>query len=166
MTLDITPVDDAPTSANSSVSVTEDTTYTFAASNFGFSDPDTGDSLGSVVIATLPSNGTIKLDGVAISANDVISKADIDANKLTYVPVANDDTDESFTFKVRDADGTASSNTATMTLDLQAVNDAPTASNNTVTATEDNSYVFSASEFNFTDVDTGAALSQIQITTL
>ena len=40
-----------------------------------------------------------------------------------------------------------------MTVNVTAVNDAPTASDNTVTTTEDNNHTFAASEFGFTDVD-------------
>ena len=38
----------APTASNSSVTTNEDTAYTFAASDFNFSDTDAGDALASV----------------------------------------------------------------------------------------------------------------------
>ena len=52
-----------------------------------------------------------------------------------------------------------------MKVDVTAVQDAPTAANNTVTTNEDTAYTFSAANFNFTDVD-GDSLSQLQITAL
>ena len=52
-----------------------------------------------------------------------------------------------------------------MTVDVTAVNDAPTASDNTVTTTEDNNHTFAASEFGFTDVD-GDSLDHVTIETL
>ena len=53
-----------------------------------------------------------------------------------------------------------------MTIDVTAVNDAPTAADKTVTTSEDNAYTFTTSDFNFTDVDTGDTLNSVQITTL
>ncbi len=48
------------------------------------------------------------------------------------------------------SDGTLESSPAsTMTVDVTAVNDAPTASGNTVTTNEDTSYTFTAADFNF-----------------
>ena len=52
-----------------------------------------------------------------------------------------------------------------MTVDVTAVNDAPTASNNTVTTNEDTDHTFAASEFGFSDVD-GDSLDHVTIETL
>ena len=38
MTVNVTAVNDAPTGANNTVTTLEDTAYTFAAADFGFSD--------------------------------------------------------------------------------------------------------------------------------
>ncbi len=63
-------------------------------------------------------------------------------------------------------DGTEYSAAAyTMTVDVTAVNDAPTAADNTVTTNEDTAYTFTASEFGFSDIE-GDSLTKIQITTL
>ncbi|CAK0773304.1 hypothetical protein WCLP8_40005 [uncultured Gammaproteobacteria bacterium] len=53
-----------------------------------------------------------------------------------------------------------------MTVNVTAVNDVPTAAANTKTAVEDTALLLAAADFGFADVDTGAALSQIQITAL
>ena len=42
----------------------------------------------------------------------------------------------------------------------------PTATDNTVTATEDTAFVFAAANFGFTDVDTADQLQSITVTTL
>ena len=47
-----------------------------------------------------------------------------------------------------------------------AANAATTASDGTVTATEDTDYTFTAANFNFSDTDAGAALSSVKITSL
>ena len=151
MTIDVDAVNDAPTAANNTVTTNEDTDHTFSASEFGFTDVD-GDSLDHVTIETLPSNGTLLLSGVAVSAGDEIAAADI--SNLVFRPAAdaNGASYDSFTFSVND--GTVdSASTYTMTIDVDAVNDAPTAANNTVTTNEDTDHTFSASEFGFTDVD-------------
>jgi len=53
-----------------------------------------------------------------------------------------------------------------MTVDVTAVQDAPTAANKTVTTNEDTDYTFTTADFNFSDVDAGDSLTQVQITTL
>ncbi|WP_159299914.1 DUF4347 domain-containing protein, partial [Spiribacter sp. SSL99] len=62
-TVSITPVNDAPSGTDKTVTVNEDATYTLQASDFGFSDTADSDAFASVVIATLPSAGSLKLDG-------------------------------------------------------------------------------------------------------
>ena len=160
MTVDVTPVNDAPTAANNTVTTNEDTAHTFAASEFNFADVDS-DSLDHVTIATLPATGTLTLSGSAVEEGDDIAANQIE--NLVYTPVANGNGDPytSFTFTVND--GTAdSASSYTMTVDVTPVNDAPTAANNTVTTNEDTAHTFAASEFNFA-VD---SLDHVTIATL
>ncbi|TNE67574.1 MAG: hypothetical protein EP335_01335 [Alphaproteobacteria bacterium] len=112
---------DTPASSGGSISATEHQTASFTASDFGFTDTDTSDSLASVRIDSLPDAGTLTLSGNAVQAGDVIDLADI-AN-LGYTPANNVDGDRSFTFSV--SDGTAWSDTATMAVDVTGVNDTP-----------------------------------------
>ena len=161
MTVNVTAVNDAPTASDNTVTTTEDNNHTFAASEFGFTDVD-GDSLDHVTIATLPSTGTLYLSGVAVSAGDQISAANI--SNLVFTPAANGNGRDTFTFSVNDGTTDSASN-YTMTVNVTAVNDAPTASDNTVTTTEDNNHTFAASEFGFTDVD-GDSLDHVTIATL
>ena len=167
MTVDVTAANDAPTASDNTVTTTEDTAYTFAAADFNFADADTGDTLASVKIVTLPALGALTNGGTAVTANQEIARADIDANRLVFTPAAdgNGDPYTSFTFKVSDgADESASA--YTMTVDVTAANDAPTASDNTVTTTEDTAYSFTAADFNFADADTGDTLASVKIVTL
>ena len=145
--------DDPPTAANGTVTTREDTPYAFAAARFGYVDDD-GDALSSVKITALPTAGTLKLDGTPIASGALpkaVAAADLAAGKLTYTPPANANGRgyASFTFKVND--GTADSAQYTMTIDVTAVNDAPTAANGTVTTNEDTDYTFSAAEFSYAD---------------
>ena len=161
----INAVNDAPTAANNTISTIEDTDYTFTASDFNFSDID-GDSLASVQLTTLETVGALKLNGVDVTLNQVISKTDIDAGLLTFTPQvnANGIGYDSFGFTVNDGT-TYSTSSYTITINVNPVNDAPTAANNTISTIEDTDYTFTASDFNFSDID-GDSLASVQLTTL
>ena len=108
-----------PTAADNAVTAGVDTAYTFEADDFGFADTDPGDMLASVRIVTVPTPGTLALDGTAVLADAVVTKAQIDGGMLTFTPVAGASGIgyASFTFKVND--GTDDSADAyTMTIDV------------------------------------------------
>src|SRR5439155_9835447 len=88
---DVTPVNDAPAGADKTVTVNEDASYTFTTADFGFSD--TSDSpantLLAVKITTLPGAGTFTNNGVAVTAGQFISVADITGGLLKFTPAAN-----------------------------------------------------------------------------
>ena len=158
------PANTAPTASNGTVTTNEDTDYTFAAANFNFSDSDSGDTLASVKIVTLPAagRGALRLNAANVSANAAVTKAQLDSGNLEYTPPANANGTgyASFTFTVND--GTVDSSSAyTMTINVTAVNDAPTVANaipdQSATAGEAFSYAFP--ENTFSDVDTGATLT-------
>lgn len=157
VTVNVNPVNDAPTGADGTETATEDTTFTFSAADFGFSDVDNGDTLASVRIDTLPSSaaGALQLSGSNVTAGDTITAANI-AN-LTFVPAANANGTgaASFTFSVND--GTAfSSATNTITMDITAVNDLPTVNLAGLTdlpVTEDTSSSLDLSTISFADVE-------------
>ena len=128
----MTEVNDAPTAANATLTLLEDGSKTFAASDFGFNDSDSN-ALSAVIITSLPAAGTLKLNGSAVTANQSITAADITASKLVFIPAANASGTgyASIGFKVQDNGGTTNggvdtSTTAnTLTLNVTAVNDAP-----------------------------------------
>ena len=120
----------APAGTTGTVTATEDTTYTFATTDFGFTDPD-GNALLRVWIDSLPAAGTLRLNGSTFGAGTGILASDISAGRLTYQTLANSNTSTSLTFRVQDDGGTvnggqdtdASANT--LTIAITAVNDAP-----------------------------------------
>ena len=63
ITVNASGQNDAPTADDNAVTTNEDTDHTFDASEFGFTDLD-GDSLDHISIETLPSKGTLLLNGV------------------------------------------------------------------------------------------------------
>src|SRR5207237_753493 len=111
MTVNVTWVNDAPQGTNHTVTMLEDTSYSFVTSDFGFSDPSDSpaDGLLAVKIATLPGNGTMTDDGVAVTAGQFVSAADITSGKLIFTPVAGVSGAgyASITFQVQDDGGTA-----------------------------------------------------------
>ena len=118
---DDSATNNAPTAANNTVTAAAGAAYAFEADDFGFADADTGDTLASVKIVTLPTPGTLALGGTAVLADAVVTKAQIDGDMLTFTPVAGASGAgyASFTFKVND--GTDDSTSAyTMTIDVAA----------------------------------------------
>ena len=139
----MTSVNDAPAGTDNTVTTLEDTPYTFAAADFGFTDPNDSpaNALSAVTITTVPGAGSLTLSGVAVTAGQSISVANINSGNLKFTPAANANGAgyASFTFQVQDNGGTANggvdldASANTMTVDVTAVNDAPAGTNNTVT---------------------------------
>ena len=126
----------APTADDNTVTTGVGTAYTFTAADFGFDDTDTGDTLASVKIVTVPDEGTLALDGTEVMADAVVTKAQIDGDMLTFTPVAGASGDPytTFTFKVND--GTDDSASAyTMTIDVTAATNTAATGAPTITGT-------------------------------
>jgi VCBS repeat-containing protein len=109
VTISVTTVNDAPTAADDAYSTAEDTARTVAAPGVlgNDSDPD-GDPL-SAVLGSGPSHGSL-----ALNAN----------GSFTYTPATDFNGSDSFTYRA--SDGTLTSGLATVTITVNAVNDAPT----------------------------------------
>ena len=107
LTVNVTPVNDAPSGADETVAVANGDTYVLGLADFGFSDPVEHDSFLSVLMTTVPASGTLLLNGVAVVAGQEILASDIDAGKLSYVAPANAGGLIGFDFQVRDSGGTA-----------------------------------------------------------
>ncbi|GHF12293.1 hypothetical protein GCM10017044_02780 [Kordiimonas sediminis] len=96
--LDLGAVNDAPEGTDGSASITDGDSYTFALSDFGFTDID-GDTLNRVQINVQSiDNGTLELGGLTVSDGDWINAADI--TNLVYEGTAAGA--DSFTFTVED----------------------------------------------------------------
>ena len=109
--LNIIGVNHAPAGASKTIATPQDTPYTFATADFGFSDPhDTPpNNLLAVKITTLPTAGTLVDNGAAVSAGQFIAVADISGGELQFdaAPGASGTSYASFTFQVQDDGGTA-----------------------------------------------------------
>jgi len=110
----------APVANNEAYSTNEDTPLTVAAPGVLGNDTDVdGDALTAVLVSG-PSHGTLTLNS---------------NGSFTYTPAADFNGSDSFTYKAND--GQADSNTATVSITVTPVNDAPVATGDSYTTAED-----------------------------
>ncbi|MCO6454942.1 MAG: tandem-95 repeat protein, partial [Pirellulaceae bacterium] len=129
VTITVRPVNDPPVAVNDAYATDEDTPLVVAAPGILVNDSDLdGDALTVVVgLISGPTNGTLT------------AGAD---GSFTYTPAANFHGTDSFTYRA--TDGTAESNTATVTITVRPVNDAPVAVNDAYVTDEDTPLVIAA----------------------
>ena len=124
----------APSSADSNVIGAEDQDYIFKASDFIFKDLDTADSLQSITVTAVPAKGGLfKVDPQnhtqrTIEVGDVIDINEIVNGKLVYRAPLDANGDNLSDFRVRVSDGADLSASATISLNIKAVNDLPSGS--------------------------------------
>lgn len=137
-----------PVAVDDTLSVSEDESVTLAAPGILENDIDgDGDSLTAVLVSDV-SNGTLALQA---------------SGALTYTPNANFNGADSFTYRA--SDGTADSGLATVTISVDAVNDAPIASDDSYSLDQDTTLTVAVPGVlaNDSDVD-GDALQAILVT--
>ena len=112
----IVNVNSAPTTSNQTVTTNEDSTYTFTAADFNYGDAD-GDPLNHIQITSLETVGSLELSGSAVTLHQIITKAQIDAGNLTFVPLADENgaAYDGFEFRVNDG-SEYSASTSTISL--------------------------------------------------
>ena len=122
VTMTVNSVNDAPSGADKSITVTEtpdvaSTGHVLSVADFGFTD--TGDTpanaLSAVKITTLPTTGTLKLNNVNVTAGQDIPLASITGNLLKFHPALNTfgSAVSNFTFQVIDDGATGGANVNT-----------------------------------------------------
>lgn len=114
-----------PVAVNSAITATEDVGYVLQRSDFLFTDL-TNSQYFSIRIDALPSGGTLTLNGTAVTAGTVVLATDIDDGDLIYTADLNQNGSpyDSLQFSVNDG-VYHSTNVATLTIAVNAVNDAP-----------------------------------------
>jgi len=142
VTITVVGVNDAPVAVDDSASTDEDTAVTISVLD-NDSDPD-GDEL-SIIDFTEPSNGTVVLN---------------DDGTFTYTPNNNFNGVDSFEYTI--SDGNGGTDTATVTITVVGVNDAPVAVDDAASTDEDTAVTISVLN-NDTDPD-GDELSIIDFT--
>ncbi|MQX35527.1 cadherin-like domain-containing protein [Roseospira navarrensis] len=143
VTVDVAAVNDGPVAADDAQTATEDTAVTYSAADLLANDTDVD---GDALTITDVSNAV----GGSVSLN-----ADGD---VVFTPDADFNGEATFDYTVSDGQGGTS--TATVTVDVAAVNDGPVAADDAQTATEDTAVTYAAADLlaNDTDVD-GDALT-------
>jgi VCBS repeat-containing protein len=147
----INAVNDAPVAGNVSTSTNEDTAKGVTLSA---TDAD-GDTL-TFSVVTGPAHGSLGSIGSPVCAAGSCTAS------VTYTPDANYNGPDSFTYKAND--GGADSNTATVSITVNAVNDAPVATGDAYSTNEDTPLTVSAPGVlnNDTDVE-GTPLTAVQV---
>lgn len=154
----------APTGANATLTGAEDTNLVFLTGNFGFSDTNLGDFMSAVRIDSLTGIGSLRLNGVAVTAGQTILVADITAGNFAFQPVANASGSPytSFTFSVRDKAGLYDAAPNTITINITSVNDAPVITSNgggTTASINVNENTTAVTTVTATDVDPATTLT-------
>jgi len=138
----IAPVSDDPIANDDPKDAFEDTPLVFPASDLLANDVDvdrTGLTVDSVT-PTADTHGTVALDGGIV----------------TYTPETDYNGPASFTYTVSDADG--SSDTATVNVTIEAVNEPPVATDDDKALTEDGGLAFPAADLLVNDTDPDSPL--------
>ncbi|ELH4835474.1 VCBS domain-containing protein, partial [Vibrio harveyi] len=158
------PAQHAPTVTAQTVASDEDQSHTFTAAEFGYQDAD-HDALNHITITQLPSHGLLTLSGQTVTANQQVSKADLDAGHLTFTPIQNQSGTNYAHFEFSANDGHQDSASASMVIDVNAINDAPTVGSSFTSLLEDKPHSFTKADFKYADVD-GDSLHHITITNI
>ena len=124
VTINLTDVNDAPTGTDGAVSLPEDGSHSFSVADFGFADSE-GDTLNSIRIESLPTEGTLTLNGVAVNEGITIKTPEFP--NLVYTPAADFNGSDSFNFTVEDLRQKFATNSNTLTFNVESVNDDPVA---------------------------------------
>ncbi|SDD06159.1 Calx-beta domain-containing protein [Pedobacter soli] len=163
-----------------SVTLTEDTPQ--ALTGISVTDADAG-NLNVVLTLSVPAGqGTLTANSeagiaitgtgsnsVTITGSTTAINAFIAGSKVTYAPAANANGNVTLTVEINDqgnTGGPALTDTKTVTLNIQAVNDIPVVANVAKNSTEDTNVAFTTTDFSnqFTDVD--GTLAKIQVLSL
>ena len=134
----VNAVSDAPVATNDAYNTNEDTALVIAPAGVLGNDTDVENDPLTAAVVTGPTNGNLVLN------------AD---GSFTYTPNANFNGADSFTYQAND--GTDNSNIATVNITVNAVNDAPVATNDAYNTNEDTALVIAPAGVlgNDTDVD-------------
>jgi hypothetical protein len=180
-TVTVTSPNQAPAGTDGPITVTENLSYTFQQSDFGFTDnhPNSPpNTLQAVKISSLPTagHGVLMNNGTAVTVGQFISVADITAGKFVYTPATNQSGNAvtNFTFQVQDNGGTAQGgidtdpSAKTITINITHVNQPPVGTNGTLNTNVDTPLTLAAADFGFTDPADAVpnSFQAVKITTL
>jgi len=115
ITITTTPNTSPKLDTNTGLILDQDTSTTITTTELQTTDGEQGAADLTYTIGTAPANGTLKLNGIALSGT--FTQDDIDQNNLTYEHDNSSTTSDSFTFTIDDgAGGTVALTTFDMTI--------------------------------------------------
>ncbi|KJH88374.1 hypothetical protein UG46_01705, partial [Pseudomonas fluorescens] len=169
------------------VTFTEGTTgpgVSIGDTDLKITDPDSTMLTGATIVLTNRQPGDAlnlgnSVNGISINANSTDGKVVLtltgnatladymqQIKNISFINNSEDPSTVPRIITVTVTDGTSYSNTATTTVNVVGVNDAPVATGGAVTGTEDTSLVLGWSTFGISDVDSAAASQGVKITGL
>ncbi|EJK99252.1 large adhesive protein [Pseudomonas fluorescens Q2-87] len=175
------------TGADYQVTFTEGTTgpgVSIGDTDLKITDPDSTMLTGATIVLTNRQPGDAlnlgnSVNGISINANSTDGKVVLTLSgnatladymqqikNITFINTSEDPSTVPRIITVTVTDGTSYSNTATTTVNVVGVNDAPVATGGAVTGTEDTALVLGWSTFGVSDVDNSAASLGVKITGL
>jgi len=167
MTIDVTPINDKPTADDQpGATATEDVQKMFTLTGAD-NDPELSQTL-TYIITALPATGSLRDE----AASAVIGPGDLPFaltdDDVYFITALHDTGGQNFQFKVNDGGGgTEESDPATVTIAITAVNDSPTAADESVGTNEDTAISFTAGDFSasYADVE-GDLFAGIRLTSI
>ncbi|WP_020408661.1 tandem-95 repeat protein [Hahella ganghwensis] len=159
------------TAGNSYGGIADTTTLNFTTTNLqatATNDSDTTNEDNAIAVSVLDNDsdedGTLNAASVTVASGPSNGSTSVNTGTgvITYTPDADFNGSDSFTYTVEDNDSLAS-NAATVSITVNAVNDAPVAVADLATTAEDNAVSIDVAA-NDTDVDTGDAVDTSTIT--
>ncbi|MBC7411953.1 MAG: tandem-95 repeat protein, partial [Bacteroidia bacterium] len=158
LSITVTPVNDAPVANPNATTTNEDTPVTLATIQTNDTDVD-----GTVV------TNTIDLDPLTVGQQTTFTVTGQGAFSLStttgnvvFTPFLNYNGTTVINYTIKDNNGLVSNN-ATLTVTINAVNDAPIANTNTITTNEDTPVTLASIQTNDTDVDGTIVTSTIDL---
>ncbi|MFP5427465.1 MAG: retention module-containing protein [Gammaproteobacteria bacterium] len=122
-----------------------------------------GSSVNGITVTTAISDGKVVL---SLSGNATLADYMQAIKNITFSNTSEDPSTTPRVITVTVTDGVNTSNTATTTVNVVAVNDAPVSTGGAATGTEDTELVLSWSNFNVSDVDSSLSSLGVTITKL
>ncbi|XGW00223.1 MAG: cadherin-like domain-containing protein [Leptolyngbya sp. BL-A-14] len=122
----INPVNDAPTIVNNArLNLNEGATSTISNALLSVSDADNTTVQLKYTLSSAPNNGSLRLNGAALTLNQTFTQDDINSNRISYRHNGSETTSDSFIFTVNDGAG-GTTGSKTFNIGITNVNDAPT----------------------------------------
>ncbi|WP_269815496.1 Ig-like domain-containing protein [Algibacillus agarilyticus] len=149
VTVSVSSSNDVPVAVNDTATTDEDTAVTFTVLNNDTDIEDMSFDATQLTVVNTPTNGTVVINT---------------DSTLTYTPTANTNGTDTFTYTITDSDSGVS-NEASVTITINAVNDAPIAVDNSVSnVSEDTVYIINVLG-NDSDIDSELLPESVTIKT-